>query len=343
LINNLPGTGHGLGEHMNDHTKIYVAGHRGMVGGAIVRQLRARGVPADHIVTRTHAELDLTDQAAVRAFFAQNRGIGQVYLAAAKVGGIHANQTYPAEFIYENLMLQANVVHQAFAAGVMRLLFLGSSCIYPRMAPQPMAEAALLTGTPEPTNEPYAIAKIAGIKLCESYNRQYGASHGIDYRSVMPTNLYGPGDNYHPQNSHVLPALIRRFHEAREAAAPQVVIWGTGTPKREFLYVDDMAAASIHVMDLAPEVYAAHTRPMLSHINVGTGEDLSIRELAGLVAEVVGYEGEIACDATKPDGAPRKLMDVTRLRDLGWQASVPLRDGIALAYEDFLAHAGANA
>lgn len=318
---------------------IYIAGHRGMVGGAIVRQLLARGVTPERIVTRTHTELDLTDQAAVQAFFAGNPGIGQVYLAAAKVGGIHANNTYPAEFIYQNLMLQANVVHQAFAAGVKRLLFLGSSCIYPRLAPQPMAEDALLMGMLEPTNEPYAIAKIAGIKLCESYNRQYGASHGVDYRSVMPTNLYGPGDNYHPQNSHVLPALIRRFHEAREAAAPEVVIWGTGSPKREFLYVDDMAAASIHVMELAPEVYHAHTKPMLSHINVGTGEDLSVRELAGLVAEVVGYQGTIACDPTKPDGAPRKLMDVTRLRDLGWQASVPLRQGIAQAYQDFLAQA----
>ena len=329
-----------------DHTisgqdRIYVAGHRGMVGSAIVRCLRARGVAPERIVTRTHAELDLTDQAAVQAFFAQNPGIGQVYLAAAKVGGIHANHTYPAEFIYQNLMLQANVVHQAFNAGVKRLLFLGSSCIYPRLAPQPMAEDALLTGPLEPTNEPYAVAKIAGIKLCESYNRQYGASHGVDYRSVMPTNLYGPGDNYHPDNSHVLPAMIRRFHEAREAAAPQVVIWGTGTPRREFLYVDDMAAASLHVMDLAPAVYNAHTRPMLSHINVGTGEDLSIRELAALVAQVVGYQGAVACDTGKPDGPPRKLMDVSRLRELGWQASVPLRDGIALAYEDFLAHAGA--
>ncbi len=320
-----------------DQDKIYVAGHRGMVGGAIVRQLHARGVAPERIVTRTHAELDLTDQAAVQAFFAQNPGIGQVYLAAAKVGGIHANNTYPAEFIYQNLMLQANVIHQAFVAGVKRLLFLGSSCIYPRLAPQPMGEDALLTGTLEPTNEPYAVAKIAGIKLCESYNRQYGASHGVDYRSVMPTNLYGPGDNYHPENSHVLPALIRRFHEAREAAAPQVVMWGTGTPRREFLYVDDMAAASIHVMELAADAYQAHTRPMHSHINVGSGEDLSIRELAGLVAEVVGYRGEIACDTSKPDGAPRKLMDVSRLRQLGWQARVPLREGIVQAYQDFLA------
>ena len=320
---------------MTTHPTIYVAGHRGMVGGAIVRQLRAQGVPASHILTRTHAELDLTDQAQVRSFF-EAQSIDQVYLAAAKVGGIHANNTYPAEFIYANLMMQANVVHQAFSTGVKKLLFLGSSCIYPRMAPQPMAEDALLTGKLEPTNEPYAIAKIAGIKLCESYNRQYGQSHSIDYRSVMPTNLYGPGDNYHPQNSHVLPALIRRFHEAREASAPSVLIWGTGTPKREFLYVDDMASASIHVMHLAPEVYNAHTQPMQSHINVGTGQDLSIGELAALVKTVVGYQGRIDFDTSKPDGPPRKLMNVQRLQQLGWQASTPLADGIQRAYQDFL-------
>lgn len=320
---------------MTTHPTIYVAGHRGMVGGAIVRQLRAQGVPASHILTRTHAELDLTDQAQVRSFF-EAQPIDQVYLAAAKVGGIHANNTYPAEFIYANLMMQANVVHQAFSTGVKKLLFLGSSCIYPRMAPQPMAEDALLTGKLEPTNEPYAIAKIAGIKLCESYNRQYGQSHSIDYRSVMPTNLYGPGDNYHPQNSHVLPALIRRFHEAREASAPSVLIWGTGTPKREFLYVDDMASASIHVMHLAPEVYNAHTQPMQSHINVGTGQDLSIGELAALVKTVVGYQGRIDFDTSKPDGPPRKLMNVQRLQQLGWQASTPLADGIQRAYQDFL-------
>ena len=320
---------------MTTHPTIYVAGHRGMVGGAIVRQLRAQGVPGSHILTRTHSELDLTDQARVRCFF-EAQPIDQVYLAAAKVGGIHANNTYPAEFIYANLMMQANVVHQAFSTGVKKLLFLGSSCIYPRMAPQPMAEDALLTGKLEPTNEPYAIAKIAGIKLCESYNRQYGQSHSIDYRSVMPTNLYGPGDNYHPQNSHVLPALIRRFHEAREASAPSVLIWGTGTPKREFLYVDDMASASIHVMHLAPEVYNAHTQPMQSHINVGTGQDLSIGELAALVKTVVGYQGRIDFDTSKPDGPPRKLMNVQRLQQLGWQASAPLADGIQLAYQDFL-------
>ena len=320
---------------MTQQRRIFIAGHRGMVGSAIVRQLQAQGVQPAQIVTRTHAELDLTEQAQVRAFF-QTERIDEVYLAAAKVGGIHANNTYPAEFIYANLMLEANVVHQAFSAGVKKLLFLGSSCIYPRMAPQPMAEDALLTGLLEPTNEPYAIAKIAGIKLCESYNRQYGASHGIDYRSVMPTNLYGPGDNYHPQNSHVLPALIRRFHEARENKVASVLIWGTGTPKREFLYVDDMAAASIHVMNLAPEIYNAHTRPMQSHINVGTGVDLSIGELAALVAGIVGYKGEIAYDTSKPDGPPRKLMNVERLQRLGWRATTSLTDGIHLAYRDFL-------
>ncbi|APW37487.1 GDP-fucose synthetase [Rhodoferax koreense] len=320
---------------MTQQRRIFIAGHRGMVGSAILRQLLAQGVSPAQIVTRSHADMDLTEQAQVRAFFQAER-IDEVYLAAAKVGGIHANSTYPAEFIYANLMLEANVVHQAFSAGVKKLLFLGSSCIYPRLAPQPMAEDALLTGPLEPTNEPYAVAKIAGIKLCESYNRQYGASHGIDYRSVMPTNLYGPGDNYHPQNSHVLPALIRRFHEAREAGAASVTIWGTGTPKREFLYVDDMAAASIHVMNLAPEVYHAHTRPMLSHINVGTGEDLSIGELAALVAREVGYQGRIECDSSKPDGPPRKLMDVQRLQNLGWRATTSLADGIHLAYLDFL-------
>ena len=328
---------------MTQQRRIFIAGHRGMVGSAIVRQLQAQGVQPAQIVTRTHAELDLTEQAQVRAFF-QTERIDEVYLAAAKVGGIHANNTYPAEFIYANLMLEANVVHQAFSAGVKKLLFLGSSCIYPRMAPQPMAEDALLTGLLEPTNEPYAIAKIAGIKLCESYNRQYGASHGIDYRSVMPTNLYGPGDNYHPQNSHVLPALIRRFHEARQNKVASVLIWGTGTPKREFLYVDDMAAASIHVMNLAPEIYNAHTRPMQSHINVGTGVDLSIGELAALVAGIVGYKGEIAYDTSKPDGPPRKLMNVERLQRLGWRATTSLTDGIHLAYRDFLDnHAAAPA
>ena len=315
--------------------KIYVAGHRGMVGSAIVRQLLAQGVDPSQIVTRTHAELDLTDQAAVRAFFDQERP-SQVYLAAARVGGIHANNVFPADFIYDNLMIQANVIEAAFRQGVKKLLFLGSSCIYPKLAPQPMAEDALLTGTLEPTNEPYAVAKIAGIKLCESYNRQYGASHGVDYRSVMPTNLYGPGDNYHPENSHVIPALIRRFHEAKVNNAPEVVIWGSGTPRREFLYVDDMASASVHVMNLAPDTYAAHTQPMLSHINVGYGDDMTIADLAKAVAQTVGYQGAISQDTTKPDGTPRKLMDSSRLQSLGWKAQVPLTDGLALAYQDFL-------
>ena len=315
--------------------RIYVAGHRGMVGSAIVRNLLAHGHPASHIITRTHAELNLTEQADVRAFFAAEKP-DQVYLAAAKVGGIHANNTFPADFIYQNLMMQANVIEAAFGNGVKKLLFLGSSCIYPKLAPQPMAEDALLTGLLEPTNEPYAVAKIAGIKLCESYNRQFGASHGVDYRSVMPTNLYGPGDNYHPQNSHVIPALIRRFHEATMQGAPEVAIWGTGTPKREFLYVDDMAAASVHVMNLPAATYQQHTQPMLSHINVGYGKDMSIAELAHSVARTVGYTGHIAFDATKPDGAPRKLMDSSRLHSLGWQAQVDLPTGLALAYQDFL-------
>ncbi|OYY08912.1 MAG: GDP-fucose synthetase [Polynucleobacter sp. 35-46-11] len=315
------------------HQKIYVAGHRGMVGSAIVRNLEAQGYR--NIVTRTHAELDLCNQAAVQAFFAQEKP-SQVYLAAAKVGGIHANNTYPAEFIYQNLMMEANVIHQAFESGVKKLLFLGSSCIYPKLAPQPMVENALLTGVLESTNEPYAIAKIAGIKLCESYNRQYGASHGIDYRSVMPTNLYGPGDNYHPENSHVIPALIRRFHEAKLSNAPEVFIWGTGTPKREFLYVDDMAAASVFVMDLEKAIYNQHTQPMQSHINVGFGSDVTIAQLAAAVSEAVGYQGKISFDSTKPDGAPRKWMDSSRLNQLGWQANVALQDGLNSAYADFV-------
>ena len=310
--------------------KTYVAGHRGMVGSAIVRALGARGDAA--IVTRTHAELDLTSQQAVRDFFSTERP-DRVVLAAAKVGGIHANNSFPAEFIYDNLMIEASVIHAAHLAGVQRLLFLGSSCIYPRMAAQPMREDALLTGTLEPTNEPYAIAKIAGIKLCESYNRQYGT----DYRSVMPTNLYGPGDNYHPQNSHVIPALIRRLHEAREARAESVVIWGTGSARREFLYVDDMAEASLHVMQMGRAEYEANTQPMLSHINVGTGEDLTIRSLAERIAKVVSFTGRIEQDPSKPDGAPRKLMDVSRLRAMGWKPRVGLEEGLALAYRDFLA------
>jgi GDP-L-fucose synthase len=316
--------------------KIYVAGHRGMVGSAIVRNLQAKGYT--NIVTRTHAQMDLTDQAAVKAFFETEKP-EQVYLAAAKVGGIYANNTFPAEFIYDNLMVQNNVIHQAFLNGVKKLLFLGSSCIYPRLAPQPMSEDALLTGKLEPTNEPYAIAKIAGIKMCESYNRQYGQSHGVDYRSVMPTNLYGPGDNYHPENSHVIPALIRRFHEAKVANAPEVVIWGTGTPKREFLYVDDMAAASVFVMQLDKAAYDTHTQPMQSHINVGFGDDISIAQLASAVAKATGYEGKISFDISKPDGAPRKWMSSTLLNQLGWKPQVQLEQGLANAYAQMLTQA----
>lgn len=304
-----------------------------MVGSAIVRNLKAQGY--SNIVTRTHAELDLTNQAAVRTFFEQEKP-AQVYLAAAKVGGIFANNTFPAEFIYQNLMMESNVIHQAFVNGVKKLLFLGSSCIYPKLAPQPMAEDALLTGLLEPTNEPYAIAKIAGIKLCESYNRQYGASHGIDYRSVMPTNLYGPGDNYHPENSHVIPALIRRFHEAKVTNAPEVLIWGTGSPRREFLYVDDMAAASVFVMNLDKGVYDQHTSPMQSHINVGFGSDVTIAKLATAVGEAVGYHGHIGFDPTKPDGSPRKWMDSSKLNLLGWRPKVDLQAGLRQAYSDFL-------
>jgi GDP-L-fucose synthase len=317
----------------SNHTRIFVAGHRGMVGSAIVRRLQQQG--HSHLITRSHAELDLASQAEVQAFF-QAEAPDQVYLAAAKVGGIHANNSYPAEFIYQNLMIQANVIHAAFQNGVQKLLFLGSSCIYPKLATQPMAENALLTGPLEPTNEPYAVAKIAGIKMCESYNRQYGASHGLDYRSVMPTNLYGPGDNYHPQDSHVIPALIRRFHEARTSRAPTVTIWGSGTPMREFLYVDDMAAASVFVMNLPKTIYDQHTTPMQSQINVGFGSDISIAQLAQAVSLAVGYQGQIDFDPTQPDGAPRKLMDSSRLNTLGWQAKVGLAEGLALAYADFL-------
>jgi GDP-L-fucose synthase len=315
--------------------KIYVAGHRGMVGSAIVRALQKQGEA--NIVTRTHAELDLTNQAAVQQFFAHEKPT-QVYLAAAKVGGIHANNIYPADFIYQNLMMQANVVDAAFRSGVQKLLFLGSSCIYPREATQPMREDALLTGVLEPTNEPYAIAKIAGIKLCESYNRQYGHSHGVDYRSVMPTNLYGPGDNYHPENSHVIPALIRRFHEAKVSQAPSVAIWGTGSPRREFLYVEDMAAACLHVMQLPKSLYDTHTKPMQSHINVGSGSDVTIAELAQHIAQTVGYTGRITFDASKPDGAPRKWMDSARLNTLGWIPQINLQQGLVVAYQDFLSH-----
>jgi GDP-L-fucose synthase len=321
---------------LNTQPRIYVAGHNGLVGSAIVRTLRAKGLT--NIVTRTHAELELTDQVSVRAFF-RGEHIDQVYLAAAKVGGIHANNTYPAEFIYDNLMVQSNVVHEAWRAGVHKLLFLGSSCIYPRMSPQPIREEYLMSGMLEPTNEPYAMAKIAGIKLCESYNRQYGT----DYRSVMPTNLYGPGDNYHPENSHVIPALIRRFHEAKLAGAPEVVIWGSGKPMREFLYVDDMAEASVFVMNLDRPTYAAHTDAMHSHINVGTGEDVTIAELAHLVSATVGYRGHVGFDPSKPDGTPRKLLDVSKLNALGWQARTALAEGLQRAYASFVEQSMAGA
>ncbi|WP_275957368.1 GDP-L-fucose synthase [Shewanella algae] len=311
--------------------KIFIAGHNGMVGSAIVRQLQNN--ENVEIVIRNRSELDLLDQQAVREFFATEQ-IDQVYLAAAKVGGIVANNTYPAEFIYENLTIQSNIIHSAHLAEVQDLLFLGSSCIYPKLAEQPMLEQALLTGTLEPTNEPYAIAKIAGIKMCESYNRQYGRN----YRSVMPTNLYGENDNFHPENSHVIPALLRRFHEAKLNGDTKVIAWGSGKPMREFLHVDDMAAASIYVMNLAQTVYEANTEPMLSHINVGTGVDCTIRELVETVAKVVGFDGEIEFDVTKPDGAPRKLMDVSRLKALGWQAKIELEQGLALTYEWFLAN-----
>ncbi|WP_295441505.1 GDP-L-fucose synthase [Sphingorhabdus sp. EL138] len=312
--------------------RAYVAGHRGMVGSAIARSLEADGA---EIVTAARSELDLADQSAVRSFLAKERP-DTVIVAAAKVGGIHANNTLPAEFIYENLMIECNLIDSAFRAGVERLLFLGSSCIYPRNAPQPMPEEALLTGTLEPTNEPYAIAKIAGIKLCESYNRQYG----VDYRSAMPTNLYGPGDNFHETKSHVLPALLRRFHEAKQAGSEEVVIWGTGTPKREFLHVDDMAAACVFLLNLPKDIYAANTQPMLSHINVGTGSDVSIADLAGVIAQVTGFEGRISFDTTKPDGTPRKLLDVTRLTNMGWTASIQLEEGIRQTYDWYLANQG---
>ncbi|WP_108947107.1 GDP-L-fucose synthase [Shewanella halifaxensis] len=309
--------------------KIFVAGHRGMVGSAIVRQLEKRGDV--QVITKTRSELDLTNQQAVADFFASER-VEQVYLSAAKVGGIYANNTYPAEFIYENLMIESNVINSAYQNGVNKLLFLGSSCIYPKLAEQPMQETALLTGTLEETNEPYAIAKIAGIKLCESYNRQYG----VDYRSVMPTNLYGPHDNFHPDNSHVIPALLRRFHEATQKGDVEVVAWGSGTPMREFLHVDDMAAASIHVMELDKSTYDDNTEPMLSHINVGTGVDCTIRELVETVAKVTGFKGDIVWDTTKPDGAPRKLMNVERIASLGWQYTYSLEEGLSDAYQWFL-------
>lgn len=320
---------------MDKQPRIFVAGHQGMAGSAIVRTLLQNG--RNNLITRSRADLNLTDQAAVRAFFEAEKP-DQIYLAAARVGGIHANNTYPAEFIYTNLMIETNIIHEAWKAGVKKLLFLGSSCIYPKHAPQPMNESSLLTGTLEPTNEPYAIAKIAGIKLCESYNRQYRQSHGTDYRSVMPTNLYGPGDNYHPENSHVIPALIRRIHESKINDSPTVIVWGSGNPRREFLYVDDMAAACVHVMNLEYATFAAHTHPMQSHINVGYGADITIRELAETIADTVGFQGKITFDPSKPDGAPRKLMDSTCLNTLGWKTKVTLEKGLSLAYNDFLTH-----
>jgi GDP-L-fucose synthase len=311
--------------------RIFIAGHKGMVGSALVRLLQTQNV---EIVVKDRKELDLLDQQSVQSFF-KNEKIDQVYLAAAKVGGIYANNTYPAEFIYENLMIQNNVIHNAFLSGVKKLLFLGSSCIYPKYTIQPMKEEELLNGKLEPTNEPYAIAKIAGIKMCESYNRQYGESNNIDYRSIMPANLYGPGDNYHPQNSHVIPALIYRFHDAKINNLSNVIIWGTGTPKREFLYVDDMARASIHVMNLDKKTYYEHTLPMYSYINVGSGEDLTIRELAEKIKEIVDFKGEILFDPTKPDGVPRKLLDNKRIKNLGFKSQITLKEGLIKAYQDF--------
>jgi GDP-L-fucose synthase len=317
-----------MASHLRNQ-RVFVAGHKGMVGSAIVRRLKALGY--DNILTASRAELDLMDQTKVQAWFTENKP-EQVYIAAAKVGGIHANNTLPAEFIHQNLMIEANLINVAHQADVQKVLFLGSSCIYPKFAEQPMREDALLTGTLEPTNEPYAIAKIAGIKLCESYNRQYGR----DYRSAMPTNLYGSNDNFHPENSHVIPALLRRFHEAAQENAPEVVIWGSGKPMREFLYVDDMAAASVHVMELDDATYQANTQPMLSHINVGTGVDCTIRELAETMARVTGFKGKLTFDASKPDGTPRKLMDVTRLKSLGWQAETSLEQGLKETYQWFM-------
>lgn len=311
---------------------IYVAGHSGMVGSAIVRNLVTPD--SNNIITRKHTQLDLTNQIEVQDFFS-NEKPDQVYLAAARVGGISANDKYPAEFIYQNLMIEANVINSAFRSGVKKILFLGSSCIYPKFAKQPMTEDDLLTGVLESTNEPYAIAKIAGIKLCESYNRQY-SKDGVDYRSVMPTNLYGPGDNYHPENSHVVPAMIRRFHEAKMNNSPHVSIWGTGTPRREFLYVDDLARACIHIMNIEKPTYDKYTQPMLSHINVGVGHDMTISELSQTIKNVVGYHGEIVFETTKPDGSPQKLMNNSRILNLGWQPKIDLNKGLANTYKDFL-------
>lgn len=315
------------------NSRIFVCGHAGMVGSAIIRKLESEGY--SNILTRTRVELDLCNQFSVRRFFAENK-IDQVYLAAAKVGGIHANNIYPADFLYENLLIQTNVIEAAHAANVQKLLFLGSSCIYPKFADQPIKEASLLSGALEPTNEAYAIAKITGIKLCESYNRQ----HGRDYRSVMPTNLYGPRDNFHPDNSHVIPGMMRRFHEAVKEQKSQVTIWGTGTPRREFLHVDDMASACYFVMNASSESYALHTSARLSHVNVGTGVDHSIRELAELLAEITGFRGELVFDSSKPDGTPRKLLDVSALSSLGWKASIELKSGLVDTYNWFLSNVG---
>jgi len=313
-------------------TKIYVAGHQGMVGSAIVRKLKSIGY--NNILTRSHDELDLTNQTQVQKFFAAEKP-DQVYLCAAKVGGIHANNTFPAEFIYDNLMIESNVIHNAWKVGVKKLLFLGSSCIYPKLPDQIIKENAMLSGQVESTNEPYAIAKIAGIKLCESYNRQYGESHKIDYRSVMPTNLFGIGDNYHPENSHVIPGLIQRFYRAKISKDPFVSVWGTGSVSREFLYVDDMADASIFVMNLDHKIYKEHTDPMVGHVNVGFGSDVTIKDLAKLVSNVVGYDGEIVFDTSKPDGTPKKLLDSSKIKLMGWNPSISLEDGLKLTYQDY--------
>ena len=311
---------------MNLNDKIYIAGHRGLVGSAIVRQLELRGFT--NLLIRTHKELDLTNQAQVQSFFTQEKP-DYVILAAGKVGGIHANNTYPADFIYQNMMIEANVINSAYESKVKRLLFLGSTCIYPKAVEQPMREDTLLTGVLEPTNEPYALAKIAGIKLCESYNRQ----HGTDFRSVMPTNLYGVNDNFHPENSHVIPALMQRFHQAKVNNDDEVVVWGTGNAMREFLYVDDMAAASLFLLELDEQTYKANTQPMLSHINVGTGKDTTIREMAETMRQVVGYEGKLTFDTTKPDGSPRKLIDVTRMTNIGWSYEIELYEGLEKTYQ----------
>jgi len=313
--------------------KIYVAGHRGMIGSAIVRKLKSLGYK--NILTRSHDELDLTNQTKVQSFFEAEKP-DQVYLCAAKVGGVHANNTFPAEFIYDNLMIESNVIHNAWKVGVKKLIFLGSSCIYPKLPNQLIKENAMLSGQVETTNEPYAIAKIAGIKLCESYNRQYRKSHGTDYRTVIPASLYGPGDNYHSENSHVIPALIRKIHDAKINQLSEVVVWGSGLPRREFVYIDDMSEAIIHIMNLDLVQYRKHTEDMISHINIGFGSDVTIEELAKQLVKIVGYEGRMVFDLTKPDGVFRKLMDSTLIESLGWKASISLEDGLTLTYSDYL-------